>query len=59
MGNSGKPGTCPQCKFHYNNLLDHITKRHADERFTQDDVSHAGLVACQCGRVLLNKTGQG
>ena len=59
MGNSGKPGTCPQCKFHYNNLLDHITKRHADERFTQDDVSHAGLVACQCGRVLLNRSGIG
>jgi hypothetical protein len=51
------PGHCVKCNRLYQDLLEHINKRHRDERFTQTDVGPAGLLACQCGRVVLSQQG--
>ena len=51
------PGECAKCNKFYNDLLEHITKRHQYDRFHQDEVADAGLVVCVCGRVVRNLAG--
>jgi hypothetical protein len=51
--NSG-PGTCTKCSKHLADLLDHINKRHRDDRFQQEELTDSGLIACSRGKVVLN-----
>jgi hypothetical protein len=51
------PGQCPKCDKSYADLLEHITKKHRDDRFLQDEVDGTGLVLCICGRVVRNRVG--
>jgi len=50
-------GLCPKCNQDYADLLEHITKRHAQDRFTATEIGGTGLMACPCGRVVLNRAG--
>lgn len=50
-------GQCPKCDNIYADLLEHISKRHRNDRFTQEEVHPAGLMVCVCGRVVLNQSG--
>lgn len=51
------PGCCPRCDRQYSDLLEHITKKHRQERFTQAEVDHTNLTRCHCGRITLNAAG--
>jgi len=51
------PGTCTKCSKHLMDLLDHINKRHKDDRFRQEELTDSGLMACFCGKVVLNNRG--
>lgn len=52
-----RSGRCNRCRRHYADLLDHIKKKHRQDKFTVDDVTDTALLVCRCGRVLLNKEG--
>ena len=51
------PGRCSRCNKTYVDLLEHITKRHQQEHFHQDELDGTGLLVCICGRVVLNTSG--
>jgi hypothetical protein len=56
-GNKSGPGTCTKCSKYFTDLLDHINKRHKDTTYTQEDLSSTDLLACLCGKVVLNDRG--
>jgi hypothetical protein len=51
------PGQCSKCYRSYTDLLEHINKRHQQDRFQQDEVEEYGLLVCICGRVVRNVNG--
>jgi hypothetical protein len=50
-------GECAKCSRQYEDLLDHIRKKHMGTRFTEFEVDGTGLVACACGAVSSNARG--
>lgn len=51
------PGQCPKCDKSYADLLEHITKKHRHDRFTEEEMGRTSLAVCICGRVVLNTDG--
>lgn len=51
------PGQCSKCDRSFADLLEHINKRHQQDRFQQYEVEEYGLRACICGRVVRNING--
>jgi hypothetical protein len=52
-----RSGEGAKCSRQYENLLDHIRKKHKGARFTEGEVDGTGLVACTCGAVSSNARG--
>ncbi|WVF69425.1 hypothetical protein IAT40_004202 [Kwoniella sp. CBS 6097] len=50
-------GTCPLCQRTYRDLMDHIKKRHGEDRFTEEEMEGTGLVVCTCGKVAVSERG--
>ncbi|GFZ48412.1 hypothetical protein JCM24511_06160 [Saitozyma sp. JCM 24511] len=50
-------GECAKCCQQYEDLLDHIRKKHKGARFTEGEVEGTGLLACGCGAVSSNVRG--
>ena len=50
-------GECAKCSRQYDDLLEHIRKKHKGARFTEDEVDGTGLLACACGAVSSNARG--
>lgn len=50
-------GHCPKCSKEYKDLLEHIIKKHRGVPFRQDELSGTTLLACDCGKVMLNADG--
>jgi hypothetical protein len=57
MSTPKRSGACMRCGQHYIDLLDHIKKKHRDDKFTARDIKDSTLVVCPCGRVVLNHAG--
>lgn len=51
------PGTCTKRSRHLTDLLEHINKKHRGTGFTQEDLTDTRLIACSCGKVLLDERG--
>lgn len=51
------PGRCAKCSKTNSDVLDHIHKRHRDQRFHQHEITGTGLELCPCGKVVLNRAG--
>jgi uncharacterized protein YceK len=50
-------GECAKCSRQYDDLLEHIRKKHKGARFTAGEVDGTGLLACACGVVSSNARG--
>ncbi|WVQ69653.1 uncharacterized protein L199_007873 [Kwoniella botswanensis] len=49
--------TCPKCDKTYKDLLDHIKKKHGEDRFTAEEMAETGLWVCSCGKVTASERG--
>ncbi|WWD08240.1 hypothetical protein V865_006351 [Kwoniella europaea PYCC6329] len=49
--------TCPRCNKTYKDLLDHIKKKHGEDRFTAEEMADTGLWVCSCGKVAASERG--
>ncbi|WVW85881.1 hypothetical protein I302_107919 [Kwoniella bestiolae CBS 10118] len=56
-GQRSGAGECPRCGSTFKDLLEHIKKQHADDRFTAQEMGATGLCVCSCGKVTLNERG--